>query len=133
MKKLLSLLLLMSLVSPALPAEDKSESGLGFWEMLRMKIEQFTPQKKLNTTTAVGGVRGAPVQANDIYWKGETKPQTIDTDELAEFQKAMALVEADQKDQARAAFSDFSAAHPTSPLRPDAEKALAQLQRPPAK
>ena len=128
MKKLLSLLLLISLASPVLSADDKSESGLGFWEMLRMKIEQLTPQKKLNTTTAVGGVRGAPVQANDIYWKGETKPQSIDADELAAFQKAMTLVETDQKDQARTAFVDFSKAYPTSPLRPDAEKALAQLQ-----
>jgi len=128
MKKLLSLLLLISLASPVLSADDKSESGLGFWEMLRMKIEQLTPQKKLNTTTAVGGVRGAPVQANDIYWKGETKPQSIDADELAAFQKAMTLVEADQKDQARTAFVDFSKTYPTSPLRPDAEKALARLQ-----
>lgn len=128
MKKLLSLLLLMMLAAPALPAEDKSESGLGFWEMLRMKIEQFTPQKKLNTTTAVGGVRGAPVQANEIYWKGETKPQSIDADELVAFQKAVTLVEGDQKDQARTAFAEFSKTYPASPLRPDADKALARLQ-----
>jgi TolA-binding protein len=128
MKKLLTLLLVLSFATPALRAEEKNESGLGFWEMLRMKIEQFTPQKKLSTTTAVGGVRGAPVQANDIYWKGETKPQTIDADELAAFQKAVGLVEADQKDQARTAFADFSKTYPASPLRPDAEKALARLQ-----
>jgi TolA-binding protein len=128
MKKLLSLLLVLCFAAPALHAQDKTESGLGFWEMLRMKIEQFTPQKKLSTTTAVGGVRGAAVEATDIYWKGETKPQSIDADELADFQKAMALVEADQKDQARTAFTEFSKAHPASPLRPDAEKALARLQ-----
>jgi TolA-binding protein len=68
------------------------------------------------------------VEATDIYWKGETKPQSIDADELTDFQKAMALVEADQKDQARAAFSEFSKAHPASALRPDAEKALTALQ-----
>jgi TolA-binding protein len=128
MKKLLPLLLLVFLARPALAADDKTESGLGFWEMLRMKIEQFTPQKKLNTTTAVGGVRGAPVQANEIYWKGETKPQSIDADEYVSFQKAVTLVEGDQKDLARAAFAEFAKVYPTSPLRPDAEKALTQLQ-----
>ena len=127
MKKLSSVLLALSLAVTALHAADKNEASLGFWEMLRMKIEQLTPQKKLNTTTAVGGVRGAAVEVADVYWKGETKPQFIDADELGAFQKAMSLVEGGQKDQAQAAFTDFVKTYPNSPLRKDADQAMAQL------
>jgi len=92
-----------------------------------MKIEQMTPQKKLGSTTAVGGVRGAAVEATDVYWKGEAKPQSIDADELGAFQKAMALVEAEQKDQAKAAFAEFSKTYPNSPLKADADQVMARL------
>jgi TolA-binding protein len=128
MKKLFLLLLSMSLASPALHAQDKRDAGSGFWELLRMKLEQLTPQKKLSTTTAVGGVRGAPVEVADVYWKGETKPQLVDADELTAFQKALALVEAGQKDQAQAAFAEFSRSYPESSLREQADQALARLQ-----
>jgi TolA-binding protein len=125
MTRIFIILLSLCLV-PALSFAD--DSSPGFWEMLRMKIEQFTPQTKLATTTAVGGVRGAPVAANDLYWKGEAKPATIDADELAAFQNAMSLVDAGKKTEAEAAFSNFSKKYPDSPLRKDADQALAQLR-----
>jgi TolA-binding protein len=128
MKKLFSVLLALMLAVTTLHAQDKKEAALGFWEMLRMKIEQLTPQKKLSTTTAVGGVRGAAVEVADVYWKGESKPQFIDTDELGAFQKAISLVEGGQKEQAQAAFADFAKTYPNSPLRKDADQAMAQLQ-----
>ena len=127
MKRLLSVVLVLALAVPALRAQDKNVAALGFWEVLRMKIEQLTPQKKLNTTTAIGGVRGAAIEVADVYWKGETKPQFIDTDELGAFQKAMSLVEAGQKDQAQVAFADFAKTYPNSALRKEADQALAQL------
>ena len=127
MKKLSSVLLSVAMAATTLHAQDKKETQLGFWEMLRMKIEQLTPQKKLNTTTAVGGVRGAAVEVADVYWKGESKPQFVDPDELGAFQKAMSLVEGGQKDQAQAAFADFAKTYPTSSLRKDADQAMAQL------
>jgi len=127
MKKLFFVLFSLTLAVTTLHAADKTVVSLGFWEALRMKIEQLTPQKKLNTTTAVGGVRGAAVEVADVYWKGETKPQFIDADELGAFQKAMALVETGQKDQAQLAFTDFAKTYPNSPLRQEADQALAQL------
>lgn len=126
MKKVLVLLLGLSLFSPSLYAAEKSEPG--FWESLRMKIEQLTPQKKLSTTTAVGGVRGAPVENTDVYWKGETKPVAIDPAELAAFQNALSLADAGKKAEAQAAFTAFTKNYPASPLRKDAEQALTQLQ-----
>lgn len=126
-KKSFPLLLALGLCAPALHAADSGDSWSGFWQKMRMRIEQMTPQKKLGNTTAVGGVRGAAVEAVDVYWKGETKPQAVDADELTAFQKAMALVEADQKDQAQAAFVEFGKAYPTSPLKADADQALARL------
>jgi len=127
MKKTYPALLAMCLLAPAGHAADSGDSWSGFWERLRMRIEQLTPQKKLGNTTAVGGVRGAAVEVSDVYWKGEAKPQTVDADELTAFQKAMALVEADQKDQAQTAFADFARTYPASPLKADADQALARL------
>lgn len=112
--------------SPA-TADPKADSWSGFWDKLRLKIEQMTPQKKLGTTTAVGGVRGAAVEVADVYWKGEARPQAVDEDELAAFQKAMGLVESRQKDAALAAFGDFSRNFPNSPLKADADQARARL------
>ncbi len=127
MKKLLTLLFVLGVSAAHAQSGGQGDSWSGFWEKLRMKIEQMTPQKKLGTTTAVGGVRGSAVEASDVYWKGEAKPQSIDADELGAFQKAMALVEAEQKDQAKAAFAEFSKTYPSSPLKADADQILARL------
>ncbi len=129
MKKLITALLALSLFGAHAQSGDKgkADSWSGFWERLRMKVEQMTPQKKLGSTTAVGGVRGAAVEASDVYWKGEAKPQSIDADELAAFQKAMALVEADQKEQAHAALGEFIRSYPESSLKADAEQITARL------
>lgn len=126
MKRLSALILSLSLFSPLLHAADKSEPG--FWEMLRMKIEQLTPQKKLSTTKAVGGVRGGPADDNDLYWKGEAKAPAVDADELSAFRTAMSLVDSGKKAEAQMAFSDFTKKYPDSPLRKDADQALAQIQ-----
>jgi TolA-binding protein len=130
MKKIITLLLLsgMTLVSTTLYAADASDGSLSFWEKLRRKVESMAPHKAVSATTAVGGVRGAQVTANDTYWKGEKTVQEIDQDELVAFQKAMGLVEAGEVKQAQAAFADFVRKNPDSPLRKDADQALAQLQ-----
>jgi TolA-binding protein len=82
----------------------------------------------LSTTTAAGGVRGTLADADDVYWKGEAKAQTIDADELAAFKKAIALVEAGNDAEAKVAFTEFLKDHPDSALHGDAEAALAQLK-----
>lgn len=99
----------------------------GFMEKLRMKVEKFTPQKKLGSTTAVGGIRGAEADGPEIYWKSEYKPQLIDADELAAFQKGMTLVDGNQIESAQAAFSSFLATYPDSSLKADAAEMLKQL------
>jgi TolA-binding protein len=122
------LLLSMALVSQTLHAEGKSDGSLSFWEKLRVKIEQMAPQKKVSATTAVGGVRGAKVAADDVYWKGESAAAVVDADELAAFKSAMALAAVGEQAKAQAAFSEFVTKNPESPLRKDADQALAQLQ-----
>lgn len=128
MKKLIALLVLSGavLAAPAYSADDQEDGSL--WERLRKKIELLTPKKKISTTTAVGGVRGAQADADDVYWKGEANNQPIDADELTAFKKAIALVDTGDVPGARAAFADFLNKHPDSRLREDAETALAQLQ-----
>jgi len=129
MKLIVPLMLLsMSLMSQTLRAEVKSADTLGFWEKLRVKIEQMAPQKKVSATTAVGGVRGAKVVAEDVYWKGEKTAAVVDADELDAFKNAMALAAGGEQAKAQAAFSEFVTKNPDSPLRKDADLALAQLQ-----
>lgn len=131
---LLSVMLFAALSQPVFAAEKsgasaKAERQMTFWEKLRKKINMFTPQKKLEATTAVGGVRGAQTEANDVYWKGEAN-QLINADELAAFKKAADLAESGEMKQAQAAFAEFVKTHPDSPLRKDANQALAMLQKP---
>ena len=128
MKKLLAIVVLLGITlgSQTLFAADGKDSTLSFWEKLRKKIEMLAPQKKVNATTAVGGVRGAQVSADDTYWKGE-KVQ-IDPEELVAFNKAMSLAEAGETKQAQDAFAEFVKKSPDSLLRKDADLALAQLK-----
>lgn len=127
MKKLIALFVLAGVVlaAPAYSADDNQGGSL--WERLRKKIELLTPKKKITTTTAVGGVRGAQADADDVYWKGEAN-QTIDADELAAFKKGLSLADTGDLTGAQAAFADFEKKYPDSRLREDAEAALALLQ-----
>jgi TolA-binding protein len=129
MKLMVPLLLLsMALGSQTLHAEGKNDDSLGFWEKLRVKLEQMAPQKKVSATTAVGGVRGAKVVADDVYWKGESAATVVDADELEAFKTAMALAAGGEQAKAQAAFAEFVTKNPDSPLRKEADQALAQLQ-----
>ncbi|MDD5057531.1 MAG: hypothetical protein PHQ60_06640 [Sideroxydans sp.] len=126
MKKLIALFILFGVVlaTPSYAAGTAAAPSL--WESLRKKIEAMTPKKKLVTTTAAGGVRGALADADDLYWKGES--EAVDEDELSAFKKAIALIDTGDKLAAQAAFADFIKQSPDSPLRGDAETALAQLK-----
>lgn len=128
MKKLIALLILLGAVSATPGYAEGGKAELSVWERLRQKIETMTPQKKLSTTTAAGGVRGSLADADDIYWKGETKDLAVDADELAAFKKALTLVDAGNTAAAQTAFADFIKQNPDSALRGDAEAALAQLK-----
>ena len=125
MKRLIALLVVLgiALASPVQAADQE----LSLWERLRKKIELLTPKKKLSITTAAGGVRGSLADADDVYWKGEAKPVTIDENELAAFSKAIALADVGNTADAQAAFAQFVKQYPDSTLRADAEAALAQL------
>ena len=132
MKKIIHSLVLIGsmLLTQSVFAESKADANLSFWDKLRAKIEQMTPQKKVAATTAVGGVRGAKMATDDVYWKGEKAAQVVDADEFDAFNKAMALAAAGESEKAQAAFADFVSKNPDSSLRKDAEQALAQLQAP---
>lgn len=138
MKKITVLFLLgLALCSQALYASEKDagkqnaakkdDSKQSFWQKLRIKIESMTPQKKTSVTTATGGVRGAPVSTEEMYWKNEATGQMIAAEELETFKNAMKLADSDDKAQAHAAFAEFIKKYPGSSLRKDADQALALL------
>ena len=131
MKRIIVLLLMVvsAFTSASIYAADNTAGSMSLWEKLRKRIESFTPQKKIGATNAVGGVRGAPSDANDIYWKGENSHEVIDAEELGAFKKAMDLAAAGETQQAHTAFSEFIKAHPDSALRKDADQALAALAK----
>jgi TolA-binding protein len=133
MKQFIALFILgLGLFSQSLHAADKKDNTSSFWETLRGKIESLTPQKKLGVTTATGGVRGAPVSTEDMYWKNDASAQVINADELDAFAKAAKLADSEDKTQAKAAFAEFIKKFPESSLRKDADQALALLQNQPA-
>ena len=129
MKRLIMLVITtMALFTQPVHADENKGSSLSFWDKLRSKVESLTPQKKLGATTATGGVRGAAVSTDDMYWKNDASEQTIPADELEAFAKAVKLAETDDKTQAQAAFSEFVKKYPASSLRKEAYEALVLLQ-----
>jgi len=126
MKKLITIAMLfvMASAAAALQAEEKSTS---FWDGMRKKIETIAPKKQLGATTAVGGVRGAPSDVNDFYWKGEAASAQVDPQELTAFTKAFELGASGNVPQSQQAFQWFIKTYPDSVLRKDADKALLVL------
>ena len=110
------------LMSGTAIADDTKPAGL--FDGFRKKIEVLTPKKKLQTTTAVGGVRGAQADAGELYWKGEAMDAGIDAEELAAFEESLTQAEAGNKTQARKGLNEFIRNYPQSQLRGDAEQML---------
>lgn len=123
MKKIMILLLGLLLTANIL-AEEEKKAEEGLLDALRKKIELLMPKKKLQTTTAVGGVRGSKADANELYWKGEKGEEGIDADELAAFDEALAKAEAGEMEAAEKELKTFIKSYPASQLREDAEQAL---------
>lgn len=137
MKKIITVLTLMlgmSLCVQPLYAEEATkpkEEATSLWDSLRKKIETFTPKKKLVATTAVGGVRGALVESDDLYWKGELAKKEINTKELEDFANALTLYESGNSEGAKNAFGKFISDYPESKLVADANQALELLAQTP--
>jgi TolA-binding protein len=127
MKKIIVLLLGLLLAGNTL-AEEEKKAEEGLLDALRKKIEILMPKKKLQTTTAVGGVRGSKADANDLYWKGEKGEEGIDADELAAFDEALSLAEAGEMNKAEKQLVAFIKNYPGSQLREDAEQALVYVK-----
>lgn len=123
--RLLSALIACCLVTTGVAVAAES----GVWGQMKNKLEKITPQKKMASTTAVGGVRAAKDQSGEtLYWKDEDISAHISEAELTAFKDAYQTVEAGKKDEASTKFSDFVKAYPQSPLRADAEAAIKALQ-----
>ncbi len=127
MKKITLLLLALLLTGNGL-AEEAKQAEEGLLDSLRKKIEMLMPKKKLQTTTAVGGVRGSKADANDLYWKGEKGEEGIDADELAAFDDALSLAESGEMVEAEKQLTAFLKKYPASQLREDAEQALVYVK-----
>ena len=108
-------------------AAAKTEEASSLWDSLRNKIESLTPKKKLVSTTAVGGVRGAQIESDDLYWKGESVAQEVNLDELTDFKNALTLYDAGNSERAKNAFGKFVKDYPQSSLFADANQALELL------
>lgn len=114
---------------PPLSAEEAPPETTSFWGSLRQKIETMTPKKKLAVTTAVGGVRGALVEADDLYWKGRSEGDETPGVELEDFNNALVLFESGNAEGAQNAFNKFVDEYPESRLLSDARQALELLQQ----
>lgn len=123
MKKVLAVLLVILFgVTVSLAAEKQD-----FWGKLKSKVEKITPSKGGQSTTAVGGVRGAKDETGDtLYWKGK-EPQ-VSKDELESFNKALDSATKGQKADAIRKFEAFLKQYPSSALAGDAKESLKKLK-----
>ncbi len=99
------------------------------WDKLNAKLATYTPQRNVYANNEIPGSHGTGIGANDLYWKGETKPNLLDAEELSAFKHAVDFAAAGQAEPAQAAFSEFNKAYPESVLRKDAELALESLSK----
>lgn len=127
MKKTIGMLIVCLCVAVFAQAEEPKKQADTIWEKIRNKIEKITPKQKPTVTTAVGGVRGAPTERHELYWKGEEKPLAISAQELDLFSAALQQAESGAASEATASFQDFLAKFPQSLLAADAESALREL------
>lgn len=109
---------------PPTQAAQPMDSLQSFLLSMRLKLERLMPQNHLTATTAVGGVRGAQVGADDVYWKGAAG---VDAQQVLEFNAAMANIQDGHFESAKLRIRSFLREHPESPLSTDAEEALKLL------
>jgi len=125
MKKSVMILGALMLISAPVFGEQKD----GFWDRLQTKLEKVTPSKKVSTTSAVGGVRGAKNDdASDIYWKGRDKTLDMNDEELEKFNLAMESRRKGENELAIKQFEEFLNMYPQSQFRVEGLQAVEMLR-----
>jgi hypothetical protein len=125
MKKSAMLLGMLLLMSAPVSGEQKE----GFWDKLQTKLEKITPTKKVSTTSAVGGVRGAKNDdASDIYWKGRDKTLEMSDEELEKFNIAMESRRKGDNELSLKQFEEFLNLYPQSQFRVEGLQAAEVLR-----
>jgi hypothetical protein len=105
------------------------EQNGGFWDKLQSKLDKVTPSKKISTTTAVGGVRGAKNDdASDIYWKGRDKTLDMNDEELAKFSLALESRRKGESEIALKQFEEFLELYPQSQFRVEGLQAIEMIR-----
>ncbi len=132
MKKIVGLTIVCIFFAVAVQAQEPQKEASSLWEKIRNKIEKITPKQKPSVTTAVGGVRGAQSDEQELYWKGEEEPLAVSAAEMELFSSALQLAEAGSGAKAIVGFEDFLEKFPQSPLADDAKTALLELAKEPA-
>ena len=136
MKKIFSMVLMLSLCCTAAMAEEQAKKpGPSISEWLRglqNKIAQIIPKKTVPMTTSVAGVRGAKegVQAK-LYWKGKKGEEAVTEEEMEKFKSGVALAEKGDNDGSLKQLDDFMKQYPDSALIPDAKKTVDMVKAEP--
>ncbi len=125
MKRLVMILGLLLLISAPAIGEQKD----GFWARLQKKLDMLSPSKKISTTTAVGGVRGAKNDDSaDIYWKGSDKTLDMSDEELAKFTSALESRRKGENELALKQFEEFLELYPQSQFRVEGLQAAEMIR-----
>lgn len=127
MKQMVIMILLAMLTASTAAAVDKPQGG--FWDNLKSKVEKVTPRKKTGGGTAIGGVRSAPQQESELYWKGKDHYQDADEDELGLFKQGINKAIGGERNESIRLFEAFLGSYPDSRLKDDCLKALTELKK----
>lgn len=127
MKMRITLATALLCITTALYAQQAPQKD-SFWDKLQKKLEKLIPSKKANTTTVVGGVRGAKNDdAADIYWKGKEKTVEMNEEEIQKFNLAVESKLKGDNELALKQFEEFLVQYPHSNLRVEGLQATEKL------
>ena len=108
---------------------DKGEGLMGWLKSLQRKIESLAPQRSLQLSTGVAGIRGAKDDEQaKLYWKGKDTADPVTVDELSAFGAAVDLALTGKQAEAAKELEKFIAQYPDSPLIADARKTLEMVK-----
>lgn len=135
MKKLALIVLVAGLVAggaagAGAAAAEKDEGLMGWLKALQRRIETLTPQRSVQLSTGVAGIRGAKDDEQaKLYWKGKDEAAPVTADELEMFGAAVERALKGENAEAAKDLEAFLARYPDSPLTADAKKTLELMKK----
>ena len=126
MRRLFLVAMVLTLCANVAAAQQEKKAGPSIAEWLKglqNRIAQIVPQKTIQMSNGVAGVRGAKEDAQvKLYWKGKKDEAAVTEEEMAKFKSGVDLATRGDKEGSLKQLEEFMKQYPDSALIPDAKK-----------